>query len=278
MAVTCVAASQYDETHECADSQGRHGVAAQTPRFGLTMNALSASTWTSRRIAPAMNSRRDTGVAAAIAAVSVGLRLSHQVTAPPAQRAAAQPCPMRSTTPVNAVNPTTPASMAMVSQTTAVNERRLERCVSAISPTNVARGSARTGRGPWPQGERPGGGYTTQSVSTVPTITIDALLDRYDAILFDAYGVLVHGSGPLPGAAELLTRLNREDRPYFVVTNDASKLPATAASRYQRFGLPIDAEPHPHVRHAAERALRRRRPGRPALRGARAAGQHALRR
>ena len=112
-------------------------------------------------------------------------------------------------------------------------------------------------------------------MSTVPTITIDALLDRYDAILFDAYGVLVHGSGPLPGAAELLTRLNREDRPHSVVTNDASKLPATAASRYQRFGLPIDAGPHPHVRHAAERALRRRRPGRPALRGARAAGQHA---
>ena len=78
-------------------------------------------------------------------------------------------------------------------------------------------------------------------MSTVPTITIDALLDRYDAILFDAYGVLVHGSGPLPGAGELLTRLNREGRPYFVVTNDASKLPATAASRYQRFGLPIDA-------------------------------------
>jgi len=78
-------------------------------------------------------------------------------------------------------------------------------------------------------------------VSTVPTITIDALLDRYDAILFDAYGVLVHGSGPMPGAAELLARLNRDDKPYFIVTNDASKLPATAASRYQRFGLPIDA-------------------------------------
>ena len=53
--------------------------------------------------------------------------------------------------------------------------------------------------------------------------------------------MLLHGSGPLAGAAELLSRLNREDRPYFVVTNDASKLPATAASRYQRFGLPIDA-------------------------------------
>jgi HAD superfamily hydrolase (TIGR01450 family) len=78
-------------------------------------------------------------------------------------------------------------------------------------------------------------------VSTVPTIAIDALLARYDAILFDAYGVLVHGSGAMPGAAELLARLNRDAKPYFIVTNDASKLPATAASRYQGFGLPVDA-------------------------------------
>jgi HAD superfamily hydrolase (TIGR01450 family) len=78
-------------------------------------------------------------------------------------------------------------------------------------------------------------------VSSLPTISIDALLDRYDAVLFDAYGVLVHGGGPLPGARELLTRLNRDEKPYFVVTNDASKLPATAASRYQQFGLPLDA-------------------------------------
>ncbi len=75
----------------------------------------------------------------------------------------------------------------------------------------------------------------------LPAITIDALLDRYDTILFDAYGVLVHGSGPMPGAAEVLHRLNREGRSYFIVTNDASKLPATAASRFQGFGLPIDA-------------------------------------
>jgi HAD superfamily hydrolase (TIGR01450 family) len=75
----------------------------------------------------------------------------------------------------------------------------------------------------------------------IPPTTIDALLDRYEVILFDAYGVLVHAGGPLPGAREVITRLNREDRRYFVVTNDASKRPDTAAQRYQRFGLPIDA-------------------------------------
>jgi HAD superfamily hydrolase (TIGR01450 family) len=94
--------------------------------------------------------------------------------------------------------------------------------------------------GPGPAGDGRAEDTLAAPVST-PVISIDALLDRYDAVLFDAYGVLVHGSGPMPGAADVLHRLNREGRTYFVVTNDASKLPATAASRFQGFGLPIEA-------------------------------------
>jgi HAD superfamily hydrolase (TIGR01459 family) len=74
----------------------------------------------------------------------------------------------------------------------------------------------------------------------IPSITIDAVLDRYEVILFDAYGVLVHGAGPLPGAADLIARLNQAGRRYFVVTNDASKRPSTASQRFQGFGLAID--------------------------------------
>lgn len=70
-------------------------------------------------------------------------------------------------------------------------------------------------------------------------ITIDGLLDRYPTIFFDAYGVLVHHNGAMPGAAALIERLNREGRAYFVVTNDASRLPETAADRYRSFGLEI---------------------------------------
>ncbi len=73
-------------------------------------------------------------------------------------------------------------------------------------------------------------------------ITIDGLLDRYPTIFFDAYGVLVHHTGAMPGAAALIERLNREGRSYFVVTNDASRLPETAADRYQSFGLAIPAD------------------------------------
>ncbi len=59
-------------------------------------------------------------------------------------------------------------------------------------------------------------------------------------LLLDAYGVLVSSSGALPGAADFIARLNREARRYFILTNDASKLPETAAVRYGRFGLELD--------------------------------------
>jgi len=78
--------------------------------------------------------------------------------------------------------------------------------------------------------------------ASVPVTRIEALIDRYDALLFDAYGVLVHAEGAMPGAADLLRRLNRIGKPYHVLTNDASKLPETAAVRYRGFGLEIGAD------------------------------------
>ncbi|MCC7548276.1 MAG: HAD hydrolase-like protein [Burkholderiales bacterium] len=73
-------------------------------------------------------------------------------------------------------------------------------------------------------------------------ITIEALIERHDVLLFDAYGVLVHSGGALPGAAAALDLLHRAGRAFFVVTNDASKLPETAAARYRRFGLALGPE------------------------------------
>jgi HAD superfamily hydrolase (TIGR01450 family) len=76
-------------------------------------------------------------------------------------------------------------------------------------------------------------------MADIPQITIAELIDRYEVLLFDAYGVLVHSTGALPGAAELIRRLNRTGKPYFVLTNDASRLPATAAGRYRGYGLNV---------------------------------------
>jgi len=79
-------------------------------------------------------------------------------------------------------------------------------------------------------------------VTGIPETDVAALLGRYDVLLLDAYGVLVHSAGALPGAAELVGRLNTEGKPYYILTNDASKLPTTSATRYRGYGLAIDAE------------------------------------
>lgn len=71
--------------------------------------------------------------------------------------------------------------------------------------------------------------------------TIDELIERYEALLFDAYGVLSHSVGALPGAAEVIARLNRMGKPYYVLTNDASALPESRAVRFRRAGLDVDA-------------------------------------
>jgi HAD superfamily hydrolase (TIGR01459 family) len=72
--------------------------------------------------------------------------------------------------------------------------------------------------------------------------TVRALIDGYDVLLLDAYGVLVHAEGAMPGAADVLAAIAAAGKRFFVVTNDASKLPETGAARYRSFGLPIDPE------------------------------------
>ena len=71
---------------------------------------------------------------------------------------------------------------------------------------------------------------------------IEDLCARYDAFFLDAYGVLVDGSGAMDGARELLAALRAAERPFFVVSNDASRLPSTSAARFLRLGLPIKEE------------------------------------
>lgn len=77
-------------------------------------------------------------------------------------------------------------------------------------------------------------------MSVLQEITIEELIARYPVLLLDAYGVLVNDSGTLPGAAGLIEELNRTCKPYYLLTNDASKLPQTAANRFQGYGLAID--------------------------------------
>lgn len=70
-------------------------------------------------------------------------------------------------------------------------------------------------------------------------VTIDVLIERHEVLLLDAYGVLVHHGGALPGAPDLVRRLNASGKPYFILTNDASRLPSTSSARFEAMGLPI---------------------------------------
>ena len=73
-----------------------------------------------------------------------------------------------------------------------------------------------------------------------PEITVGELIERYSVLLLDSDGTLVDLSKPLPGASDLIARLNRAGKPYYILTNDASMLPTTRAESYQSMGLPID--------------------------------------
>lgn len=79
-------------------------------------------------------------------------------------------------------------------------------------------------------------------MQTIPEITTDKLIVQYEVVLFDAYGVLMHSSGALPGAVDLIDKLNTIKKPYFILTNDASSLPSTSAKRFRRFGLKIEED------------------------------------
>ncbi|HTL38548.1 MAG TPA: HAD-IA family hydrolase [Kofleriaceae bacterium] len=78
----------------------------------------------------------------------------------------------------------------------------------------------------------------------VPTTT-RALLERYDGLLLDLYGVLVDAGGLLPGAREFLDELERWRTPFAFVSNDASRSTATYVARFAAWG--VNVEPHRFV-------------------------------
>lgn len=72
--------------------------------------------------------------------------------------------------------------------------------------------------------------------------TTAELIEKYRVFLLDAYGVLVDANRGLPGAAQFIAALEAASRPYFIVTNDASRSPETCSARYHALGVPIPAE------------------------------------
>jgi HAD superfamily hydrolase (TIGR01450 family) len=79
-------------------------------------------------------------------------------------------------------------------------------------------------------------------MTSIPAITREEVLSRYDVILLDAYGVLNDHDGALPGAPGFINELHRSGKPYLLLTNDASRTPETASRRFAKMGLEIPAQ------------------------------------
>jgi HAD superfamily hydrolase (TIGR01450 family) len=73
-------------------------------------------------------------------------------------------------------------------------------------------------------------------------IDIEAIFDHYDAVFFDAYGVLVDGIDALPNAEQLVNIMNASAMNYFIVTNDASKSIESLSNNFQSQGMRIPVE------------------------------------
>ncbi len=94
------------------------------------------------------------------------------------------------------------------------------------------------------------------------SVCIDELagvFDRFDAFLFDAFGVLNVGDTPIPGAVQAIADLQRRGKQVFVLTNGASLSAEAAIRKFRQLGYDFDA----HHFIASREALSRELEGRP---------------
>jgi glycerol 3-phosphatase-2 len=77
---------------------------------------------------------------------------------------------------------------------------------------------------------------TAQRVSSLAD-----LLERFDAFVLDAFGVINVGEAVIAGAAERIQELRAAGKPVLVLTNGASQERASALEKYARLGLVFDA-------------------------------------
>jgi HAD superfamily hydrolase (TIGR01450 family) len=63
------------------------------------------------------------------------------------------------------------------------------------------------------------------------------IIDKYNVIFFDAFGVLKNYQGLVPGIEKTFEYLKQQNKEYYIVTNDASRSPVQLASSYHKMGL-----------------------------------------
>ena len=64
-----------------------------------------------------------------------------------------------------------------------------------------------------------------------------SIIDQYNVIFFDAFGVIKTYQGLVPGIEQTFAYLHQQQKEYYIVTNDASRSPAQLAASYHKMGL-----------------------------------------
>ncbi len=64
-----------------------------------------------------------------------------------------------------------------------------------------------------------------------------SIIDRYQIIFFDAFGVIKTYQGLVPGVEKTFEYLEKQGKEYYIVTNDASRSPLQLAESFHRMGL-----------------------------------------
>jgi len=68
------------------------------------------------------------------------------------------------------------------------------------------------------------------------------VVQHYDAIFFDAFGVLKNYNGLIEGVAETIYNLHEKHKHIFILTNDSSRSPLELAKKYQQQGIHLITE------------------------------------
>lgn len=72
--------------------------------------------------------------------------------------------------------------------------------------------------------------------------SFEKVIQQYDAIFFDAFGVLKNYNGLIEGVAETIYKLHNDQKQIFILTNDSSRSPFELAKRYQQQGIDLITE------------------------------------
>jgi glycerol-1-phosphatase len=71
-------------------------------------------------------------------------------------------------------------------------------------------------------------------------VDFSELIDRFELILFDAYGVLNRGSVAIPGAVAAVNRCRQQGKDLLIVSNNASEKPQKVLEKLHKLGFVLD--------------------------------------